>query len=302
MNAARRVSLYLLTAVTLTLISQAAFGWGFWAHKTINRYAVALLPQPLKSFYDAHVDYVSAHAVDPDERRGEWKNEGNYHYLDMDDYGTYPDFKVPATLTAAIKKYGEERVVKDGMVAWRVGIDMDSLTEAMKAHDIPLVLHLSADLGHYVADMHVPLHATRNYNGQFTGNIGVHYRWETGIPERYGKDYKFNGIDDAVYIKDPVENAFRILTHSYSLLDRIFESDSLAKSRIPRDDLYKVEMRNGRKEYIYSNEYYEKFNNELNGMVEAQMRAATGAVASYWYTAWVNAGKPRFWEEGKNED
>ena len=61
-------------------------------------------------------------------------------------------------------------------------------------------------------------------------------------------------------------------------------------------------MKNGSKEYTYSDEYYKKFNDQLNGMDESQMREATEAVASYWYTAWVNAGKPRFWEEGKNEN
>lgn len=295
MNAVRRVSLYLFTAVAMALISQAAFGWGFWSHRTIDRHAVALLPEPLRDFYQAHVDYVVEHSTDPDMRRGEWKNEGDYHYMDMDDYGSFPNFEVPLTYEEAVKKYGEENVVRDGMVAWRVGADVDSLSAAMKAHDVPLILHLSADLSHYVADMHVPLHATRNYNGQYTGNIGVHYRWETGIPERYGNEYRFDEIQNARYIHYPVRHAFKILTHSYSLLGKLFRADSLAKAGIPEGELYKIEVRNGRKEYIYSDKYYTKFNNELNGMVEAQIREATGAVASYWYTAWVNAGKPRFW-------
>jgi len=117
----------------------------------------------------------------------------------------------------------------------------------------------------------------------------------TGIPAHFGKDYSFTGIDSAYYINDPVEDAIKILTHSYSLLDKVFRADSLAKLGIPKDELYKIETKNGRKEYIYSDEYYKKFNTELNGMVESQMRAATRAVASYWYTAWVNAGKPKFW-------
>ncbi len=295
MKTLKRVSLYVFSTIALTLVTQAAFGWGFWAHKTINKEAVTLLPEPLKSFYEEHADFVIAHSVDPDMRRGEWKNEGNYHYMDMDDYGTYPNFKVPHTYEEAVKKYGEEAVIKDGMVPWRVGLDVDSLSAAMKAHDIPLVLHLSADLGHYVADMHVPLHATKNYDGQFTGNIGVHFRWETGIPAHFGMDYTFGGLDSAHYIKDPVGHALGILTHSYSLLDRVFRADSLAKVGIPKDDLYKIETKDGRKEYIYSGEYYRKFNKELDGMVESQIRAATTAVASYWYTAWVNAGKPKFW-------
>ncbi len=295
MKAVKRAALFLSGTIVLTLISQAAFGWGFWAHRTINKAAIALLPEPLMKFHEAHADYVSEHAVDPDMRRGKWKNEGNYHYMDMDDYGSYPNFDVPRTYGEAVSKYGEEAVIKDGMVPWRVGLDTDSLSAAMEAHDVPLVLHLSADLGHYVADMHVPLHATKNYDGQFTGNIGVHFRWETGIPERFGKDYSFTGIDSARYIKDPVEHALKILTHSYSLLDKVFRADSIAKVGIPRDELYKVVTKDGRKEYIYSEEYYKKFNAELDGMVESQMRAATRAVASYWYTAWVNAGKPEFW-------
>jgi hypothetical protein len=30
----------------------------------------------------------------------------------------------------------------------------------------------------------------------------------------------------------------------------------------------------------------------MNGMVEKQMRKAITVTASFWYTAWVNAGKP----------
>ena len=35
-----------------------------------------------------------------------------------------------------------------------------------------------------------------------------------------------------------------------------------------------------------------KFHTALNGMVERQMRSAILITASFWYTAWVNAGKP----------
>ncbi|MCL4510220.1 MAG: S1/P1 Nuclease [Bacteroidetes bacterium] len=295
MKALKKFSFILFVSTVVVFISQIAFGWGFWAHPIINKEAVSLLPEPLKAFYLAHVEYVSKHAVDPDLRRAEDKDEGYYHYMDLDRYGKYPNFNVPHTYEEAVKKFGKETVMKNGLVPWRVGWEVDSLSAAMKAHNVPLVLHLSADLGHYVADMHVPLHATENYDGQMTGNIGVHFRWESGIPEHFGKDYSFTGIGNAVYIKHPVEHAFKILDHSYSLLDKVFRADSLAKAGIPKDQLYHVEKNDGRKEYIYSDEYYKRFNKELDGMVEAQMRAATRAVASYWYTAWVDAGKPKFW-------
>jgi hypothetical protein len=295
MKTFKRVSLSIFVSTLLILVSQAAFGWGFWAHKVINREAVGILPEPLKSFYQKNIDYVVGHASDPDLRRDEVKNEGYQHYIDLDRYGSYPNFDLPHSYADAVKKYGEEVVLKNGVVPWRVGIDMDSLTAAMKTGDVPLILHLSADLGHYVGDMNVPLHTTQNYDGQMTGNIGVHSRWESGIPEHFGDKYDFTSIDSVFYIKDPVGHAFEVLDHSYSLIDKIFRADSIAKVGIPRDSLYRVEKKDGRKIYIYSEEYYERFNGELNGMVESQMRRAVREVASYWYTAWVNAGKPKIW-------
>ena len=43
----------------------------------------------------------------------------------------------------------------------------------------------SAIIGHYVADAHVPLHAVLNYNGQLTGQTGIHNRWEDELFIRY---------------------------------------------------------------------------------------------------------------------
>lgn len=282
-------------AVVAVVVVVFTLGWGFWAHPVISKEAVGLLPEPLKNFYSANVDYLSKHSSDPDIRRNEDKNEGYYHYIDIDKYGKYPNFDIPHSYDAAVKKYGADTVMKNGVVPWRVGWITDSLTAAMKSGNVAEVLHFSTDLSHYVADMHVPLHATENYDGQMTGNIGVHARWESGIPEHFGSTYNFTGIDSASYIENPVEHAFGIIMHSYSLIGKVFGADSLARSEIPKDQLYRVEERGGRKTYIYSEDYYTKFNSALDGMVESQMRKAAKEVASYWYTAWVNAGKPKFW-------
>lgn len=42
----------------------------------------------------------------------------------------------------------------------------------------------------------------------------------------------------------------------------------------------------------YSSAYTIKYNDLLKGMVERRMRQSVYAVASFWYTAWVNAGQP----------
>jgi hypothetical protein len=42
----------------------------------------------------------------------------------------------------------------------------------------------------------------------------------------------------------------------------------------------------------YSTSYSKAYNDRLKGMVERRMRQSIFAVASFWFTAWVNAGQP----------
>lgn len=295
MNQIKKIGIFVAIILGTLTVSRLTFGWGFWAHQKINECAIDLLPQPLRGFYEKNKEYISKESVAPDLRRVEDKNESYNHFIDLDKYGQYPFESLPRDYPEAVKKFGYETVLKNGIVPWRVQWLTDSLTHAMKEKDVPLILRLSADLGHYVADIHVPFHSTENYDGQLTGNIGIHFRWESGIPEHFGVNYNYVAIEPAVYFNDPTEQAFKILLRSYNLIFSSLKADSLAKVGLTGDQLYKVEQKDGKKIYIYSNEYYEKFNKNLGDMVERQMRLAIHDVASYWYTAWVNAGKPRFW-------
>jgi hypothetical protein len=60
---------------------------------------------------------------------------------------------------------------------------LQRLTNAFREKDQARILKLSAEIGHYVADAHVPLHASTNHNGQLTGQEGIHAFWESRIPE-----------------------------------------------------------------------------------------------------------------------
>ncbi len=42
----------------------------------------------------------------------------------------------------------------------------------------------------------------------------------------------------------------------------------------------------------YSAAYTIAYNRKLNGMIERRMRQSVYTIASFWYTAWVNAGQP----------
>jgi hypothetical protein len=174
----------LLLITVLVLTCNKLFPWGFYAHKQINYYAVFLLPPEMLVLYKPNITFLSDHAVDPDKRRYAVAAEGARHYIDIDHYGVYPFDSLPRTWTNALKKYNKDTLQKYGIVPWHIQTMLFRLTAAFKEKDQTKILKLSADIGHYIADSHVPLHVCSNHNGQFTnmaftafGNHGYPNCW-----------------------------------------------------------------------------------------------------------------------------
>lgn len=243
-------------------------------------------------FYKPNIEFITEHAVDPDKRRYAVTGEGPKHYIDLDHYGTYPYSALPHKWTEAIDKFGKDTLEQYGIVPWQIQIMLARLTNAFKEKNYASILKNSAEIGHYVADAHVPLHASENYDGQFTNQKGIHSFWESRIPELLAdKSFDFF-IGKAEYIKEP--GAF--------IWDRVFESavaaDSVLKferqlsAQFRGDQKVAFEGRNNKTIQQYSSAYTIAYNNMLNGMVERRMRQSIFAVASFWFTAWVNAGQP----------
>ncbi|MGC6428813.1 MAG: hypothetical protein ACON4Y_05945 [Flavobacteriales bacterium] len=61
----------------------------------------------------------------------------------------------------------------------------------MKNNKSEQILFICSDLGHYIADANVPLHTTINYDGQLTGQKGIHAFWESRLPELFSSEYNF---------------------------------------------------------------------------------------------------------------
>lgn len=66
----------------------------------------------------------------------------------------------------------------------------------------------------------------------------------------------------------------------------------MLNNRYTADRKYAFEDRNGIVIKQYSTAYSTDYDAMLNGMVERRMRQSIFAVASFWYTAWINAGQP----------
>lgn len=290
----------LLIASSLFFKKQGVYSWGFFAHKKINRMAVFTLPEEMVGFYKEHLEYITEHAVDPDKRRYANSEEAPRHYIDIDHYGKYAFDSVPKFWKNAVKKYSEDTLKAYGIVPWHIEKMVYRLTDAFKEENLDLILHYSADLGHYIADAHVPLHTTENYNGQMTNQKGIHGFWESRIPELKSDEYDYF-IGKAKYIDRPINKAWETVKASNEAVDSVLKFEAELNSKYSPDQKYSFESRGSMLMKVYSKSYTEDYNKMLDGMVERRMRTAIITIGSLWYTAWINAGKPNLKRFGNKE-
>jgi hypothetical protein len=281
----------ILLCCFLSIVSQC-FCWGFFGHKKINYYSVFLLPPQMLVLYKPNIVFITEHAVDPDKRRYAIAPEGPRHYIDLDNYGKYPYENLPRKWKDAVAKFGEDSLNASGIVPWHVQVMLNRLTKAFKEKNFSSIMKNSAEIGHYIADAHVPLHASSNHNGQHTGQKGIHGFWESRIPELLAeKEFDFF-LGKAEYIKSPENFIWDRVMESGLAADSVLRFEKELSVKFPGDSKYAFEKRNNVIIKQYSSHYSKAYNKMLNGMVERRMRQSIFAIASFWYTAWVNAGQP----------
>jgi hypothetical protein len=276
---------FLCTALT-------SYCWGFFGHQRINYYAVFLLPPEMMVLYKPHIDFITEHAVDPDKRRYAVAGEAPKHYIDIDHYGTYPFTNLPRKWKEAVAVYTEDTLQQYGIVPWHIQSMLYQLTNAFREKDFSRIMKYSAEIGHYIGDALVPLHANSNHNGQFTNQKGIHAFWESRVPELLAeKEFDFF-IGKAEYIKNPGAFIWDRVLESAIAADSVLSEERKLTREFPEDRKFAFEERNGLVVRQYGSDFTIAYNQRLAGMVERRMRQAIFAVASFWYTAWVNAGQP----------
>ncbi len=275
----------------LLLVPYSVSSWGFYGHRKINRLAVFTLPSELMGFYKEHVEFITEHAVDPDKRRYVLEDEAPRHYIDIDHYGDTPFEAVPWSWWDAVEKYTEDTLMQYGIVPWHCYRTYRSLVNAFTDGNWTYALKLSADLGHYVADAHVPLHTTENYNGQLTGQHGIHAFWESRLPELFAEEYDYF-VGGAVYLPNPLDAIWDAIEASHAAVDSVLRFEAELTSSFPSDNKYAFEQRGSQTVKTYAADFSMAYHQKLNGMVERRMRKAILMVGSLWYSAWLEAGKP----------
>lgn len=280
----------LLTLFWFLKGSQPLF-WGFYAHSLINRQAVFSLPPEMIWLYKSDIEFITEKAVNPDRRRYAVIGEAEKHYIDLDHYGDSAIHILPKYWPEATQKFSEDSLRAHGIGPWSAYLTFLSLTKAFEQRNKAAILRLSADLGHYLGDLNVPLHTTKNYNGQLTGQDGIHGFWESRIPELLAKDYSF-WVGKAEYVEKPQMAIWDAVSVAHSMVDSVLRIERALSSSFPIDQKYSYEERNGLTVRVYSRDFTTAYALALNHQVERQMRKSIKMIADFWFTAWVNAGQP----------
>lgn len=291
MNKLKLISILCVTGAATFFIS-----WGTFGHEHINRASVFSLPESMRPFFYNHIDFITIESTIPDLRKYVLsdKSENPRHFVDLENFGKIDS--LPKNMEDTKKRYDEKFLQSNGILPWYLQDLMEKLTKAFKEKRKTEILFLSADIGHYVGDAHMPLHTSANYDGQLTDQKGIHALWESRMPEVFGKDYNYNARE-AKYIEDVNKEIWSIIFNSHKLKDTLLIIDKALRTSTPENKLFKTDasgkiVKSKYNQFIYSDEYTRQLHIALNGMVEKQMRASISAVADLWYTAWVNAGKP----------
>jgi hypothetical protein len=274
-----------LVVLAVAVMPTRTQAWGYEAHKLIMERAIGLLPVELRPMFEQHKATLVERSIDPDtwQVAGFDSLEDPNHFLDLDweGYGKYPYAGLPRDYTAAVAKFGKKRVDENGTLPWRVEEMYGELRRAFEAYERRGafgrfdILFFSAWLTHYVSDAHVPFHAVLNYDGQLTGQHGIHARFEAFLFERY-RDQWTIAPKPIPPVKNPRDFIFDAVLQGTQLVPPILKSDLEAIGS--RDE--------------YDDAYYAAFFKANRAVLERRLNESIAASAAMITGAWEAAGKP----------
>lgn len=251
-----------------------AHAWGHRGHQLVNAAAIENLPEPLRSYFRTRHEFLVDHASDPDVLARDEPAERPHHYTEVEAYDVYPfaNFR---------REFVEEHrpatpaQLKHGDSIWQIERYVDLLAGDFRRRRFAQADHDAVFAAHYACDLTQPLHTVENYNGQLTGQSGVHARFESEVVNDLADHWTLNPPPPV----DETELRARIFQeylNSYQYRYLIFAADHIAVAGHSYVDA----------------QYRSAFEKLMGPLAKKRLEAATAFVSSLWYTAWVRAGKP----------
>jgi hypothetical protein len=272
----RHAYIVVLAAVFCAALPSPGWTWGEVGHTYIAQHYSQHLPADLDGLraYDTEViDHVS----DPDERKSSTHGESERHFIDIDYYHEFQEGTLPRSRAALEALYSPAIVSNQGVLPWTIAEVVTRLTTQFRTQQWSAASLTIADLCHYVGDANHPLHCTVNFNGQLTGNSGIHSRHESTMISNYLSQLDTPAMS-TVHYSSPLDAAFDVIAASWAGVDPILTADTIAGD----------EARGSTSGSIY----YASLWNNTRILTQARLDTASVMTASLVYTAWVDAGQP----------
>lgn len=272
---ARAAFAVLWASAALLAFPSKGHAWGSATHHYIAQNYSKHLPPTIDGLrvWDATVD---AHVTDPDTRRSSTPGEAPRHFIDIDAYPEFVAGAMPHSRIALEQAHGATFVEATGLAPWAIAEVVGTLTAQFQAQQWSAAALTIADLCHYVGDITQPLHCAKNYDGQLSGNNGIHSRYETTMMGQHLGERHTSPLAVA-YVASPVDAAFGIVSGSWSRVGDLLSADNAAKSASGGS---------------FNTTYYNALWNSTQTFTRTRVDSATVATASLVYTAWLNAGSP----------
>lgn len=281
----RRI-LFLLILLSLALTSPVR-AWGYLGHRRVNRQAARIVEGSFGEFVKSNETALAWYGPVPDYLKSIDQKEFPRHFIDADLYGTFPFKDIPADYDSLIAKYGEDNVFSWGYLPWVIESTCDRIIRLLKQNRFDEAIFHMGRLGHYISDLFMPLHTVKNYNGQFTGNEGVHFRWEGRLVNEYVKNIQPFGT--AAVIQNPLERALNIMRNSFNLHSQILAADTKARKLLTPDQISELDTY---KILTYEKPYLDVLYAETKDLLHRQLGGAVTSIADYWLYCYTAAGSP----------
>jgi hypothetical protein len=260
-----------------------ASAWGLAAHRWVAVRAAELVHERCPALVDGARAALGDAAVEPDTvlKRRDGRREGPRHYMNLDHYGPPPFRALPRDRGAAQARYGQKTIDRQGVLPWAGGALARRLRDELRRGDVAAARVTAGHLAHYAADATMPLHATENFDGQHTGQRGIHRRVEASLVDRDLGEYTRRSWRVAPRRAIPPDGAegalFAALEDAYRKVDVVLDADRSAS----------------RGTKIGSRLYYRRLHADLVDVMAEQLGKAAALTAALWEGACAGAGDRR---------
>ncbi|HEV7779954.1 MAG TPA: zinc dependent phospholipase C family protein [Chitinophagaceae bacterium] len=266
--------------------------WGFLVHRTVHQLAVYELPGDIRPFFYANIKYLVENAGRPDQRRNQDSTEAPKHFIDLEAFGDSAAWKMPFGWEEAVKIYTKDSLLEYGHVPYHIITMKNKLTAAFRSGNKDSILFYATDLAHYIGDANVPLHNSLNYDGQLSNQNGLHSLWESMIPELEIEQYNLYSRHKASYLANPEQKIWDCIRRAHKMLPDVFGKEIEATKGFTDSTKFRVQMRRGKEVRSFTPAFAKAYNLLLGQSINDQLLNSANMIADFWYTAWVDAGKP----------